>query len=203
MPLLSSSRLRNSGGIASLFSRYFKANAWRGSDWCTTGGMLQAYAIICGIFNSRTEAPAFSAAFAANFSASAPSLSGTPAKSCVTTPILGFASGPANSSGRLLIADRPTATSSTLAANTPTVSSDQEKHLTPTVGSSRNDGLIAASPQNEAGPVTEPEDEPPGVCSVLCGLSVAVGSLAANAVVVVLPAIVAPACFSIITTEAS
>src|ERR1700761_4776499 len=185
--------------------------------------MRQASATICGIFNSRTEAPAFSAAFAAIFSASAPSLSGTPAKSCVTTPILGFASGPAKSSGRLLIADSPTATSSTLAANTPTVSSDQEKHLTPTVGSSRNDGLIAATPQNEAGRITEPpvcvpsaigsmpaataaaepEDEPPGVCSVLCGLRVAVGSLAANAVVVVLPATVAPACFSIITTEAS
>ena len=37
----------------------------------------------------------------------------------------------------------------------------------------------------------------------LRGLSVAVGSFAANAVVVVLPTMVAPACFSIITTAAS
>ena len=49
----------------------------------------------------------------------------------------------------------------------------------------------------------EPDDEPPGVCAMLWGLTVAVGSLAAKAVVVVLPAMVAPACFSSITIGAS
>jgi hypothetical protein len=49
----------------------------------------------------------------------------------------------------------------------------------------------------------EPEDEPPGEWPVLCGLSVGVGSREANAVVVVLPMMVAPARFSIITTGAS
>ena len=82
------------------------------------------------------------------------------------------------------MADSPCARSSTPAANSPTVSSVHEKHFTPTVGSSRNDGLIAATPQNDAGRITEPpvcvpsasgimpaataaaepEDDPPGVC---------------------------------------
>src|SRR3954451_18251755 len=93
----------------------------------------------------------------------------------------------------------------------------------PTVGSIRNDGFIAATPQNEAGRITEPpvcvpsasgimpaataaaepDDDPPGVCAWLRGLSVAVGSSAAKAVVVVLPAMVAPARVSISTTAAS
>ncbi len=82
---------------------------------------------------------------------------------------------------------------------------------------------MAATPQNEAGRITEPpvcvpsasgiipaataaaepDDDPPGVCCGLRGLRVAVGSTEANAVVVVLPTILAPACFSIITTAAS
>ena len=81
------------------------------------------------------------------------------------------------------MAESPRARSSTPAANSPTVSSVHEKHLTPTVGSSRNDGLIAAAPQNDAGRITEPpvcvpsasgiipaptaaaepDDDPPGV----------------------------------------
>src|ERR1041385_1925108 len=93
----------------------------------------------------------------------------------------------------------------------------------PTIGSRPNDGFIAATPQNEAGRITEPpvcvptasgsmpaataaaepDDEPPGVCAWLCGLTVAGGSLAASAVVVVLPAMVAPACCSSITIDAS
>ena len=84
------------------------------------------------------------------------------------------------------------------------------------VGSRRYDGLIAAAPQNDAGRITEPpvcvpsasgimpaptaaaepDDDPPGVWAWLCGLSVAVGSFEANAVVVVLPMMVAPAAFS-------
>src|ERR1700759_669367 len=93
----------------------------------------------------------------------------------------------------------------------------------PIIGSKRYDGLIAAAPQNDAGRITEPpvcvpiasgiipaptaaadpDDEPPGVCAGLCGLSVAVGSEDANAVVVVLPMMVAPAALSAITIEAS
>src|SRR5437764_8698742 len=89
----------------------------------------------------------------------------------------------ASNSGRLVMADNPCARSFTPAANSPTVSSVHEKHFTPTVGNSRNDGLIAATPQNEAGRITEPpvcvpsasgimpaataaaepEDDPPGV----------------------------------------
>src|SRR5205085_5572694 len=127
------------------------------------------------------------------------------------------------SSGRLVTAERARARSFTPAANRPTVSSVHEKHFTPTVGSSRNDGLIAATPQNEAGRITEPpvcvpsasgtmpaataaaepDDDPPGVCPGLRGLRVAVGSIDAKPVVVVLPAMVAPAAFSAITTAAS
>src|SRR6185312_3833641 len=148
--------------------------------------------MIAGIFSSRTDAPAFSAAATAAFSAQLPSLSAGPAKSWVTMPIFGAVIGAAKSSGRLVMADNPRATSSTPAAYTPTVSSDQEKVLTPTVGSSRYDGFIAATPQNEAGRITEPpvcvpsasgimpaataaaepDDEPPGVWPWLCGLSV-------------------------------
>src|SRR3954451_10399248 len=93
----------------------------------------------------------------------------------------------------------------------------------PTVGSIRNDGFIAATPQNEAGRITEPPvcvpsasgiipaptaaaepaDDPPGVWALLRGLSVAVGSDEANAVVVVLPTMLAPAPLSAITTAAS
>ena len=88
-----------------------------------------------------------------------------------------------SNSGRLVMADSPCARSSTPAANSPTVSSVHEKHFTPTVGSIRNDGLMAATPQKEAGRITEPpvcvpsasgimpaataaaepEDDPPGV----------------------------------------
>src|SRR5438270_136202 len=96
----------------------------------------------------------------------------------------GRSSAGASNSGRLVIADSPSATLSTSEANRPTVSRVQEKHLTPTLGSSRYDGLIAAAPQNEAGRITEPpvcvpsasgimpaptaaaepDDDPPGVC---------------------------------------
>src|SRR6201996_9523535 len=184
--------------------------------------MRQASATISGILNSRTDAPAFAATRAASCRAFAPSASGSPANSCVTTPMRGPLSAGASSSGRFVIADRPSATLSTSAANSPTVSSVQEKHFTPTVGSIRYDGLIAAQPQNEAGRITEPpvcvptasgimpaptaaaepDDEPPGVWAWLCGLSVAVGSDEAKAVVVVLPIMVAPAAFSAITIEA-
>src|SRR6516165_4889521 len=118
--------------------------------------MRQASATIADNFNSRTDAPAFSATFAAILSACAPSLSGAPAKSCVTTPKLGGLLAVVSNSGRLVMAASPRATSSTPAANTPTVSSVQEKHLTPTVGNSRYDGLMAATPQNDAGRITEP-----------------------------------------------
>src|ERR1700743_1629687 len=185
--------------------------------------MRQASWTMSGIFNSRTDAPAFAAARAACCKASAPPASGGPAKSCVTTAKRGvFISGAFNSL-RPVMAASAIATSSTSAANRPNVSSVQEKHLTATGGNTGEDGLIAATPQNDAGRITEPpvcvptasgimpaataaaepDDEPPGVCSRLCGLRVAVGSFAANAVVVVLPAIVAPACLSIITTDAS
>ena len=83
--------------------------------------------------------------------------------------------------------------------------------------------MIAATPQNEAGRITEPpvcvpsasgimpaataaadpDDDPPGVWPWLRGLSVRVGSSEANAVVVVLPMTLAPACFSSMTTAAS
>src|SRR6201996_5918056 len=86
-------------------------------------------------------------------------------------------------SGRPVMAASPCARSLTPAANSPTVSSFHEKHFTPTVGSIRYDGLIAATPQNEAGRITEPpvcvpsasgimpaataaaepDDDPPGV----------------------------------------
>src|SRR5216683_1050697 len=79
---------------------------------------------------------------------------------------------------------------------------------------------MAATPQNEAGRITEPpvcvpnasgiipaataaaepDDDPPGVCCGLRGLRVAVGSTEANAVVVVLPTLLAPACFRAATT---
>ena len=90
---------------------------------------------------------------------------------------------PGSNSLRWVIAESPCAKSLTPAANSPTVSSVHEKHFTPTVGSSRNDGLMAATPQNEAGRITEPpvcvpsasgimpaataaaepDDDPPGV----------------------------------------
>src|ERR1700733_350202 len=185
--------------------------------------MRQASATISGIFNSRTEAPAFAAARAACCRASAPPVSGGPAKSCVTTPMRGTFNSAAFNSLRPVIAASAIATSSTSAANRPTVSSVQEKHLTPTGGNNRYDGLIAATPQNEAGRITEPpvcvptasgimpaataaaepDDDPPGVWPRLRGLSVGVGSFAAKAVVVVLPTTVAPASLSSITTGAS
>src|SRR3954454_13607007 len=91
--------------------------------------------------------------------------------------------GSGSISNRPVMADNPRARSSTPAANRPTVSSVHEKHFTPTVGSIRNDGLIEATPQNEAGRITEPpvwvprargimpaataaaepDDDPPGV----------------------------------------
>ena len=82
---------------------------------------------------------------------------------------------------------------------------------------------MAATPQYDAGRITEPpvwvpnasgiipaataaaepDDDPPGVCAELRGLTVAAGSREANAVVAVLPTTVAPACFNSMTTEAS
>src|SRR4051794_4700243 len=131
--------------------------------------------------------------------------------------------GSGSNSNRPVIADNPRARSSTPAANSPTVSSVHEKHFTPTVGSIRNEGFIAATPQNAAGRITEPpvwvpsasgiipaataaaepDEDPPGVWPGLCGLRVAVGSSDAKPVVVVLPMTVAPAAFSIVTTGAS
>src|SRR6516164_697822 len=132
------------------------------------------------------------------------------------------APSPSNSS-LPVIADRASATSSTPAANRPTVSSVHEKHLTPTVGNIRYDGLIAATPQKEAGRITEPavcvpsasgtmpaataaaepDDDPPGVCSLFQGLTVAPGCRQANSVETVLPKIVAPSCRRRSTTQAS
>ena len=83
--------------------------------------------------------------------------------------------------------------------------------------------MNAATPQNAPGRITEPavcepvaigtmpaataaaepEDEPPGVCSRLCGLRVLPVCWCANSVVTVLPRIVAPARRSIVTGEAS
>src|SRR6185437_15778903 len=185
--------------------------------------MRQASAMTASSFNSRTDAPAFAAAAEAIRSASLPSFSGVPANSCVTTPIFGALSGLASNSGRLVMAASPRATSSTPAANRPTVSSVQEKHLTPTVGSIRYDGLIAATPQNDAGRISEPpvcvpkasgtrpaptaaadpDEDPPGVCAGWCGLRVSAGSIEAKAVVTVLPAIVAPRRFNSATIDAS
>src|ERR1700688_676230 len=186
--------------------------------------MRQASGKILGNIRARTDAPARSAARPATRNASSLAASAAPANSCVTTPMRGALTvAPGISSGRLVMADSPRARSSTPAANRPTVSSVHEKHFTPTVGSTRNDGFIAATPQYDAGRITEPpvcvpsasgiipaataaadpDDDPPGVCAWLRGLSVAVGSREANPVVVVLPAMEAPACFSSITTGAS
>src|SRR5918997_3634091 len=82
---------------------------------------------------------------------------------------------------------------------------------------------MAATPQYEAGRMTEPpvcvpsasgtmpaataaaepDEEPPGVCARLRGLRVAAGSMKAKAVVAVLPMGVAPAPRRAITTGAS
>src|SRR3954468_2140949 len=91
------------------------------------------------------------------------------------------------------------------------------------VGSSLYDGLKPATPQYAAGRITEPavcdpvatgtmpaataaaepDDEPPGVCSRLCGLRVLPVCWWANSVVTVLPRITPPARRSIVTVEAS
>ena len=49
----------------------------------------------------------------------------------------------------------------------------------------------------------EPEDEPPGVCSGLCGLRVTEGVRVASSVVTVLPRITAPAARNAATQAAS
>src|SRR5437764_2327858 len=91
------------------------------------------------------------------------------------------------------------------------------------VGINLYDGLNAATPQNAPGRTTEPavcepvaigtipaataaaepDDEPPGVCSRLCGLRVLPVCWCANSVVTVLPRMVAPARRSMATDEAS
>ena len=83
----------------------------------------------------------------------------------------------------------------------------------PTVGRWSKDGLNPTTPQKDAGrtteppvwvpmasgkkpaatPAAEPEDDPPGVCSRLCGLRVGPGWKKANSVVTVLPRTAAPA----------
>src|SRR5215207_6016103 len=88
------------------------------------------------------------------------------------------------------------ATSAPVAANNPSVSRVQAKGFTPTVGRRLNDGLTAATPQNDAGRITEPpvcvptasgirpaptaaaepDEDPPGVCAGLRGFRVTVGS---------------------------
>src|SRR2546427_10539677 len=84
-------------------------------------------------------------------------------------------------------------------------------------------GLIPQRPQNAAGRIVDPVvwlpsasgtmpaptaaadplDEPPGVCSGLCGLRVLPGERVANSVVTVLPMMTAPAARSSVTTAAS
>src|SRR3954453_2791641 len=91
------------------------------------------------------------------------------------------------------------------------------------VGISLYEGLNGATPQYEPGLITEPavcepvaigtmpdataaaepEDEPPGVCSRLCGLRVLPVCWCANSVVTALPITTAPARLSIVTGEAS
>ena len=93
----------------------------------------------------------------------------------------------------------------------------------PTLGNSRNDGLKPATPQYEAGRITEPpvwlpvasgsmpaataaaepDEEPPGVCPGLRGLRVLPGRKWANSVVTVLPATMPPARRIMATSVAS
>src|SRR5215213_6980357 len=91
------------------------------------------------------------------------------------------------------------------------------------VGSSLYDGLKPATPQYAAGRITEPavwepvatgtmpaataaaepDEEPPGVCSRLCGLRVLPVCWCANSVVTVLPSTMPPARRSMLTQDAS
>ena len=55
----------------------------------------------------------------------------------------------------------------------------------------------------QATAAAEPDDEPPGVCAVLCGLRVLFGTCVASSVVTVLPMMMAPAPRSWATQPAS
>src|SRR6266850_3110086 len=110
-----------------------------------------------------------------------------------------------------------------LLENKPTWSSVRESSSTPVRGIRPWVGLNAYTPQKAPGRITEPLvwlpsangtiaaptaaaeplDEPPGVCSGLCGLRVLPGEKYAHSVVTVLPRITAPAARSIATTAAS
>ena len=108
-------------------------------------------------------------------------------------------------------------------ANTPTVSSGRDRARTPWREILPKLGLKPNTPQKDAGRITEPLvwvptlrgvmnaataaadplDEPPGVCSGLCGLRVLPGAYTASSVVTVLPIIMAPASRNIATRAAS
>ena len=64
-------------------------------------------------------------------------------------------------------------------------------------------GLFAAGVADVASAAAEPDDEPPGVCSRLCGLRVLPVCWCANSVVTALPRITAPARRSMVTDAAS
>src|SRR2546423_14770364 len=110
-----------------------------------------------------------------------------------------------------------------LRAKAPIVSRVRESCSTPVRGMRPCVGLKPYTPQNDAGRITEPAvwlpsasgtidaataaaeplDEPPGVCSGLCGLRVLPGEKYAHSVVTVLPGITAPAAPRVATTAAS
>ena len=62
---------------------------------------------------------------------------------------------------------------------------------------------IAAGTMKSATAAADPDDEPPGVCLMLCGLAVRPGVTAANSGVTVLPRMIAPARRNIATHAAS
>ena len=62
---------------------------------------------------------------------------------------------------------------------------------------------MAAGKKPAATPAADPDDDPPGVKAVLCGLRVLPGVNQANSVVTVFPEMVAPAARNMLTNEAS
>src|SRR5262245_42818352 len=185
---------------------------------------FEASSKISGRTSSPTRAPLASALRAARSTALRMASLASP-QACVRVSATrgGAGASPSTRKSRPVIAAAAKATSATEAANRPAVSSDQEKYLIPVVGRSRNDGLIAATPQNDAGrmidpPVwvpsaigtmpaataaAEPDDEPPGACAGLLGLRVLPGSRNANGVETVLPITKPPARRTIETMAAS
>src|SRR5579863_7287821 len=115
------------------------------------------------------------------------------------------------------------ATSATDRVKIPRLSNDPACTLTPCTGRIWCDGMKPTTPQYEAGRIVEPtvcvpiaagtmksataaadpEEEPPGVCLMLCGFAVRPGVTAANSGVTVLPRMIAPARRSIATQAAS